>query len=314
MKVFIAGATGVLGRRLVQQFRARGDTVVCQVRSSAGAQLVASLGGESREADLYDVDQLARAADGCEVVIHAVTSIPVKTKTSAKDWEMNDRIRRDGTRALANCVAMIGARLYIQQSIIGVARPRDGSFFDEDSPTNPDQVSLSARDGEEIARTIGEKNKFNVAVLRCGWFYGADSAHTQLFADSLRKRQLPIIGSGDAVWACLHLDDAAQAYITAAASDRNGIWHVVDNQPVSVREFLYYFAKCLGTPLPLSIPVWVGRLAAGSYSTDFFTVSSRTSSGLFHRDFGWTPQFPSFKEGIDQIVMTWSPEKKDTLR
>lgn len=314
VKIFIAGATGVLGRRLVRIFQARGDTVFCQVRSSASARLVAQLGSESREADLFDADQLARAADGCEVVIHAATAIPVKSRTSAKDWEMNDRIHRDGTRALASCAAKIGARLYIQQSIIGVARPRDGSFFDEDSPTQPDPVSLSAYNGEEIARAIGEKNNFNVAVLRCGWFYGADAAHTQFFADGLRKRQLPIIGNGDAVWACLHLDDAAQAFVTAASANRSGIWHVVDNQGVSVREFLNYFAKRFGAPLPMSIPVWLARLVAGSYSTDFFTISSRTSNARFHRDFGWTPLYPSFKEGIDQIVETWATMKKESQR
>lgn len=314
MKVFIAGATGVLGRRLIQQFRARGDTVICQVRSPAGAQLVASLSGEGREADLFDADQLARAAEGCEVVIHAATAIPVKTRTQPRDWEMNDRIRRDGTRALADCAGKIGARLYIQQSIIGVARPRDGSFFDEDSPTQPDPVGLSASDGEEIARATGEKHGFDVAVLRCGWFYGADAAHTRFFADSLRKRQLPIIGRGDAIWACLHLDDAAGAFVIAAHANRHGLWHIVDDQPVKVSEFLNYFAERLGAPAPFSIPVWLARLAVGSYSTDFMTISTQTSNARFRRDFSWAPRFPNFEEGLDQIATTWASTNKGTAR
>ncbi len=308
VRVFIAGATGVLGRRLVGQFCARGDTVVGVVRSSTGAQLVASLGGESRRVDLFDAEALARAAEGCEAIIHAATSIPVKTRPAAQDWEMNDRIRREGTRALTACAGRIGAQLYVQQSVIWVARPRDGSFFDEDSPAQPDQLSCSAFDGGEIAREAGEKYGFNVSVLRCGWFYGADAAHTRFFAESLRARRLPVIGKGDAVWAILHLDDAACAFVAAATAPRSGLWHVVDDQPVSVREFLNYFAERLGAPRPGRVPPWLGRLVAGSYAVDFFTTSSRTSNAGFRREFGWTPRFPTFREGIDDIVASWGAE------
>jgi nucleoside-diphosphate-sugar epimerase len=309
MRVFIAGATGVLGRRLIQQFRAQGDTVVGLVRGSVGERAVTSLGGEGRHANLFDADALAHAAEGCDVVIHAATSIPVKTKPTPEDWEMNDQIRRNGTRALTDCAAKIGARLYIQQSVIWVARPLDGSFFDEDSPSCPDSVSVSALDGENIAREAGAQSGFDVTVLRCGWFYGADAPHTKVFADSLRKRQLPIISNGNAVWACLHLDDAASAFLTAAKAKQSGIWHIVDDYPVRVRDFIKYFAERLAAPSPLHVPVWLARLAAGSYATDFFTLSSRTSNSRFRRDFGWIPQFPSFKEGIDQSVANWSLEE-----
>lgn len=309
MRVFIAGATGVLGRRLIKLFRARGDSVVGLVRSSAGERTVTTLGGEPHRADLFDADALARGAEGCDVVIHAATSIPVKTRPCAKDWKMNDRIRRQGTRALTTCAAQVGAKLYVQQSVIWVARPRDGSFFDEDSPAQPDHVSRSALDGEEIAHEAGETRGFDVAILRCGWFYGADAAHTRFFAESLKARRLPIIGEGDAVWAILHLDDAASAFVTAAAAPRSGVWHVVDDRPVSVQEFLDYFAGRLKAPRPRRVPVWLARLVAGSYAVDFFTISSRTSNARFRRDFGWTPRFPTFREGIDQIVMNWTVER-----
>ena len=308
MRVFIAGATGVLGRRLIKLFRARGDSVIGQVRSSTGEQIVASLGGESRRADLFDPEALARAAEGCEVIIHAATSIPVKTKPAPNDWEMNDRIRREGARALTACAAKIGAKLYIQQSVIWVARPHDGDFFDEDSPAQPDQNSRSALDGEEIAREAGEKYGFNVSVLRCGWFYGADAAHTRFFAESIRARRLPVIGKGDAVWAILHLDDAAGAFVTAATAPRSGIWHIVDDRAVSVREFLNYFAERLAAPLPRQVPAWLARLVAGSYAVDFFTTTSRTSNARFRDEFGWAPCFPTFREGIDQIVASWTAE------
>ncbi len=308
MRVFIAGATGVLGRRLVRLFRARGDSVVGLVRGPDGARIVSALGGEPLSADLFDADALARGAEGCEVVIHAATSIPVKTRPRAGDWEANDRIRRDGTRALADCAAKIGARLYLQQSVIWVARPADGGFFDEGAPARSDRISRSALDGETIAREAGERFGFPVAVLRCGWFYGDDAAHTRLFAEGLRKRRLPVIGSGEAVWSCLHLDDAAAAFLAAASAERSGLWHVVDDAPVAAGAFMAYFARRLGAPPPRRVPAWLARLVAGSYAVDFFTIPSRTSGARFRRAFGWTPRFPTYREGIDQIVARWSGE------
>ncbi|WP_049772364.1 NAD-dependent epimerase/dehydratase family protein [Rhodothermus marinus] len=147
MQVFIAGATGVLGRRLVRRFRARGDRVVGLVRSPEGAQKVRELGGELRQASLFDAEALARAADGCDVVIHAASAIPVRTRVRPQDWAMNDRIRREGTRALTTCAARIGARCYVQQSVVWVNSPPDDRFFDEETPrarTSPHVRPLTA--------------------------------------------------------------------------------------------------------------------------------------------------------------------------
>jgi len=282
--------------------------VVGLVRSSASERTVIALGGEPLRADLFDADALARGAEGCDVVIHAATSIPVKPKPDARDWDMNDRIRRDGTEALTACAARIGARLYVQQSVIWVARPADGSFFDENTPAQPDRLSRSALDGETMAREAGEKHGFSVAVLRCGWFYGPDAAHTRVFAEGLRKRRLPIIGKGDAIWSCVHLDDAASAFVTATSATRSGLWHIVDDQPVSAGDFVRYFAKRLGAPSPIHVPAWLARLVAGSYAVDFFTTSSPTSNARFRRDFGWAPGVPTYRDGIDQIVARWAAE------
>ncbi len=308
MKIFIAGATGVLGRRLIQQFRARGHSVLALVQSPNGEQVVQSLGGESRWGNLFDEDALAHAAEGSDVVIHAATSIPSKTRPTPKDWEMNDRIRREGTHALTACAAKIEAKLYLQQSVVWVARPPDGSFFDENSPTYPDPIMLSALEGEKISLEAGEHSDFAVSVLRCGWFYGADSAHTRLFGEGLAKRRIPIVGRGDAVWACLHLDDAASAFVAAAEKNRNGIWHIVDDQPTTAAEFLTAFARRLGVPPPRRVPVWLARLLAGQNTVKFFTSSTRTSNARFRREFGWSPRLPSFEEGLDQIVANWKSE------
>jgi nucleoside-diphosphate-sugar epimerase len=198
MRIFIAGATGVLGRRVVQQARARGHEVIGLARDAEGEQVIRSRGGEARQADLFDPEALARAAGGAEVLIHAATAIPAKTRTSPADWALNDRIRCDGTRALAGAAALVGAKLYLQQSIVWVAQPPDGSPFDEDSPAHPDPITRSALDGERIAREAGERHGFAVAVLRFGAFYAADSSHTRMLGDGLARRAIPIVGRGEA--------------------------------------------------------------------------------------------------------------------
>ncbi len=313
MKIFVAGATGVLGRRLTRRFQDRGITVVGLVRNENGAHIVRTQGGYPVYADIFDADALARCAEGCDVIIHAATSIPVKTKPKAADWAMNDRLRREGTQALTACAAHVGARTYIQQSVIWVARPSNGAFFDEESPVQPDPVSRSAYDSEVIARAAGEKHGFNVSVLRCGWFYGPDAAHTRFLADGLQKRRLPIIGSGEALWSCLHLDDAAGAFVTAAEASLRGVWHIVDDHPVRVADFIRYFASRLNAPTPMHIPTWLARWVAGAYAVNFFTQTVRTSNARFRSATGWTPKYPSYREGIDQIVETWSNEAQSRV-
>jgi nucleoside-diphosphate-sugar epimerase len=306
MKVFIAGASGVLGRRLVRQFVARGHSAIGQVRSAKAESAVREAGGEPRHADLFDAESLAKAADGCDTVIHAATAIPTKQKTTPADWAMNDHIRRKGTRCLTEAAAKIGAKTYVQQSITWVARPKDQSAFDESSPVVPEPAIQSAIDAEGIAREAESAEGFTVSILRGGFFYDSESAHTRMIAGALRKRQMPIIGGGEAMWAIIHTDDAASAYVAAAEKPRSGVWHVVDNELVEVRVYLKEFASRLGAPAPRRIPVWVARWLAGEQAIAYFTKSTRTTNARFRQDFGWTPRYPTYRVGLDQILTSWN--------
>jgi nucleoside-diphosphate-sugar epimerase len=308
MRVFVAGASGVLGRRLVQQLTGRGHSVIGQVRSVKAESAVRAAGGEPRHADLFDAESLATAADGCDTVIHAATAIPAKRKVVPADWAMNDRIRRKGTRCLTEAAAKIGAKAYLQQSVAWIARPKDESAFDENSPAVPDPAIQSAIDAEAIAREAGSADGFTVAILRGGFFYDSESAHTRMLADGLRKRQMPIIGTGDAVWAMIHTDDAASAYVAAAEQPKNGVWHVVDNELVTVRAFLAEFAARLGAHPPRRVPAWLARWLADEQTVAYFTRSTRTTNARLRRDFGWTPRYATYREGLDQIVAAWNAE------
>jgi nucleoside-diphosphate-sugar epimerase len=308
VRIFIAGASGVLGRRLVRQFVARGHSVIGQVRSPKAEVAVRGAGGEPRQADLFDAESLARAADGCDTVIHAATAIPTKQKTTPSDWAMNDHIRRKGTRCLTEAAAKIGAKTYLQQSITWVARPKDESPFDEDSPVVPEAAIQSAIDAEGIAREAGSAEGFTVSILRGGYFYDSESAHIRMIADGLRKRQMPIIGSGEALWAMIHSDDAASAYVAAAEKPVTGVWHIVDNELVPAGTFLKALAARLGAPAPRRVPTWLARWLAGEQAVNYFTKSTRTTNARFRRDFGWSPKYPTHREGLDQIVVAWKAE------
>lgn len=309
MRVFIAGATGVLGRRMVRQFTERGHSVVGLARDERGQQTIQRSGGEAVVADIFDADSTAAAVKRADVVIHAATHIPAAVSRNRAAWELNDRLRRAGTQALTEAAAKLGARTYIQQSVVWVARPADDSFFDEKTAVGlPDDLYRSAFDGERIAQSAGEKYGFEVAVLRCGGFYAPDAQHTRSFAEGLLKRRLPLIGAGRAVSANIHADDAAGAFVAAAEAGRRGLWHVTDDEPTTIREMLFEFTRRLGAPEPRKVPLWLARLFVWKGVIQFFTRSTRTSNRLFREETGWAPRFPSFGAGLGEVVGTWRAE------
>src|SRR2546427_11796592 len=179
MQVFVAGATGVLGRRLVRRLVARGHAAVGLTRTEAGDQIVRSLGGEPRRADLFDADALTSAVEGCSVVVHVATAIPTKLRTNRKDWAENDRIRREGTKCLTTAAARVGAGAYLQQGIVWAVRGPDGQTFDEDAHPVNDPILASSLDGERIAREAGAAHGFAAALPPTGGLYTSDERHSR---------------------------------------------------------------------------------------------------------------------------------------
>ena len=308
MRAFVAGASGVLGRRVVRQLVSRGHSVVGLVRSDASETTVRSTGGEPRRADLFDAGALATAAEGCDVIIRAATAIPTKVRTRATDWAMNDRIRREGTRSLVAAAARVGARAFLQESIVWAVGTLDGRPFDEDAPPAGDPVLASALDAERIAREAGASHGFDTLTLRCGGFYSADSWHTRILAESIAKGRPVLIGRHSPVWSLIHTDDAASAFVTAAEAPKTGVWHIVDNRPVPLSAFLGELAMRLGARPPRRMPRWLARMFLGRYGTRLLSSSFSTSSVRFRRDFGWRPSFPTYQEGVEEIASAWKAE------
>jgi 2-alkyl-3-oxoalkanoate reductase len=305
LRVLITGATGVLGRRLVRLLTKCGQDVIGLSRSDHGDETIRALGGTPKRANLFNPDELTEAARECDVVVHGATAIPTRQRPRNSDWRMNDRIRVEGTRALVEVSERVEVEQFIFPSVVWVARPEDQSPFDESFPLNPDSVTASAATAERIALEAAERLRFTTTVLRAGWFYAPDAAHTRSFGDALRKRMLPIVGSGEAYWSMLHVDDAAAACLAAIESRPAGVFHIVDDQPVQTGQFFRHFADRLGALPPRRIPVWLARLLAGEFAAGFATTSTITSAELFKRETGWKPAFPSYREGIEQVVSDW---------
>lgn len=311
MRIFIAGATGVLGRRLVRGLSGRGHEVVGLARTEEKAAVVRDLGGRPARADLFDAEALTRVADGAEVVIHAATAIPTGANArSRKAWDANDRIRREGTRALASAADRVGARRYVQQSVAWVVRARpEDPFYDEDTPPDPPRLLRSAVEGEEIALEAGARGGFEVAVLRGGSFYGPDAAHSRNIAGLLLRRRMPILGKGDFRVALVHVDDAARAFaLVATAPEAAGIWHVVDDEPVTFAAMLRTLAGLLGAPPPRRVPLWLARLVLGRDAVESLTTSMNTTNTKLTAALGWSPRFPTYREGLADAVRSWRRE------
>ncbi|MCO8253742.1 NAD(P)H-binding protein [Haladaptatus sp. AB618] len=316
MNVFVAGATGVLGRRLVAELSARNHHVVGLTRDERGDELVAENGGEPRRGDVLDRESLVEAADGCDVLIHVATAIPTSLKPADEEWTRNDLVRVEGARNLVAVADEIDAKRLLLQSIVWVARQPDGGRFDEDSPPHPDRVTRSALEAERVVRRGGEVYGFEVGILRCGWFYSADSAHTRQMGAGLLNGEFPILGGGllgrrDATLSILHVEDAARAFATAADSDVSGLWHVTDDEPVTVATLFTAFAERLGAPTPRRIPGWLARPLVGTNSVQLLTISMPTTNERFRETFDWRPRYRSYREGLDEVIETW--EKDRTL-
>lgn len=310
MQLFVAGATGVLGRRIVREAADRGHRVVGLVRDEAGAATVADRGGEPRHGDVLDRASLREAAAGADVIVHAATAIPTGLRPSEPDWETNDRVRRDGARNLLAAAEAVGADRFVLQSVVWLVRRPDGRPFDESADPNPDRSTRSAGEAERVVRERADAIDVDPVVLRCGWFYAADAAHTRRLGEGLLARRLPIIGGGpfgrrDAELSFVHVDDAARAFVAAAGGAATGTFHVADDRPTTYARFLNAFADRLEAPRPFRIPGWLARLAVGGPTVGLLTRPMPTANDAVRDAFDWRPQLETVDAGLDAVVESW---------
>ena len=309
MRPFIAGATGVIGRRLVERLADRGHDVIGLVRDEEGAALIETLGGTPRYGDVLEPDMLVPAMAGADTVVAAQTALPVKDKPTDADWARNDRVRVEGTRNLV-AASDESVERFLFPSIVWVARQPDGSAFDERAERHPDRATKSAADVEDILHDAASEHGFDITILRLGFLYAPDAGHTHQMAEQLLSGDLPTVGGGplgrrDAELSLLHADDAAQAFVDAIEANATGLYHVIDDQPVTVADFFLAFAAELGAPKPGRIPGWLARFFVGKEQVNVLTKPFPTDADRFRQDVGWEPTYPTYREGLARIIETW---------
>lgn len=310
MRVFIAGATGVLGRRVVAACVDRGHDVVGLTRDDRGDDLVREHGGEPHRGDVLDPATLVDGAAGADVVVHAATAVPTSSRPTDEEWTSHDRVRREGADHLLTAAADAGVDRFVLQSIVWVARRPDGRPFDEDAAPHPDRSTRSAVDAERLVIDRADDLGLAPVVLRDGWFYAGDAPHTREFAERLLARRLPIVGRGplgreDAVLSFVHADDAGRAFAAAVAGDAVGTFHVVDDNPTTYADFLQSFADRLGAPPPRRIPAWMARLLVDDVVVRMVTCPMPTSNEGFREAFDWEPRYPTVHAGLEAVVEGW---------
>ncbi|MFC6733524.1 MULTISPECIES: NAD(P)-dependent oxidoreductase [unclassified Haladaptatus] len=313
MHVFMAGATGVLGRRLVAELAREGHEVYGLSRSPRGDELVRAAGGEPCRGDVLDYESLCMAAAGADVIVNAATAAPKTRDPTSEDWARNDEVRRQGTQNLTALASRVGADQYVHQSIVWVARREDGGPFSEEDDWNPTPHTQAEADAERLAIDARMAFGYDVTILRCGWLYAPEATHTQLIAQGLLAGEMPIIGSGlfgrgDAHLSCLHAEDAARAFTTVIDRRTDGLWHVVDDEAVTTANYLMEFARLLGASKPRRVPAWLAKYTTGTDAARFFSHSMQTTNEPFCEETGWRPHYGSYRDGLSQVVRDWEQD------
>lgn len=309
MKVFICGATGVLGRRVIPTLIRRGHQVVGLSRSSANVAWLTQHGAEARMGDLFDREQVCRLSADCEAFLHLATAIPANLISGARDWTTNDRIRREGAANMVEAALRAGARLYVQQSITFLYGNHNGGWVDVDTPfpPQPGGILQSAADMEGIVRAAAGRG-LPAITLRFGSFYSHDSRQTMIMFDQIRRRRLPVVGTGDAYWNNINVDDAACAVVAAVdkfPGGRGQTFNVCDDEPAHMGEILDYIAERLGARRPRRIPRWLAVALTGRSASGALMSSCRCRNDRMKSAFSWTPAYPNYREGYAVEIAKW---------
>jgi len=309
MRVFVAGATGVLGRRLVPELARRGHDVTAMTRSPERGERLRSERVEVAVADALDPGAVAAAVGPAEpeVVVHQLTALSELGGTMRnidRVFAMTSRLRTEGTDNLLAAARSAGADRFLAQSFAGWPYAREGGpVKDEDDPLDLDppahlRQTLGAIRHLEAA-TLGADG-IEGTVLRYGGFYGPgttiarDGAHVE----AVRRRRFPIVGDGGGVWSLVHVDDAAAATMAAIERRADGVYNVVDDEPAPVSEWLPALADAVGAKPPRRVPRWLGRLAAGDATVAMVTEARGASNEKARRELGWELRYPSWREGF----------------
>jgi 2-alkyl-3-oxoalkanoate reductase len=307
MRVFVAGATGVIARPLIPRLVAEGHDVVGMTRSEAKAQDLRDRGVGAIVCNAFDASGVARAVrvSRPDVVVHLLTDIPkeIDPKRYAEQMAGNDLLRREGTRNLIEAARRAGVRRFLAESIAFGYAPVGEPVKDEDDSLDvegqpPFRATVQAV--EDLEEQVLRAADLQGLVLRYGYLYGLGTVYAAdgQVAALVRRRRMPIIGDGDGVYSFLHVEDAATATFRAISTGPPGIYNVVDDEPAPVREWLPAYAAALGAPRPRRVPLFLARMVAGSVVVEPMTEGRGASNNKARAGLGWEPAYPTWRLGF----------------
>jgi 2-alkyl-3-oxoalkanoate reductase len=309
MRVFVAGASGAIGTRLVAQLIDRGHEVTGTFRSPGNAERVRALGAEPIALDLLDARAVRKAVleTKPDAIVHQATAL-ADVRFSRKfdrTFAQTNRLRTEGTDALLAAAQEAGVRRFVAQSFASMRYERvGGPVKTEDDPLDP-APAPTMRETDAAMRYLDEAvTRAGGTALRYGGFYGADNDG---LVEPVRKRQFPIVGDGGGVFSFIHLEDAAAATVLALEQGEAGIYNIVDDEPAPVRKWLPALADVLGAKPPRHVPRWLARLFAGEAAVMMGTVSRGASNAKAKRELGWSLRYPSWRQGFVAAYASTAP-------
>jgi nucleoside-diphosphate-sugar epimerase len=308
MKIFVAGATGAIGKFLVPHLVETGHDVVALVRSAQRAKALEEKGVKVAVADALNKDELTAAITAAEpeVIIHQLTSLTGvgNFKKFDEEFALTNRFRTETTDTMLAAARVVGTRRFIAQSFCGWLFAREGGpvkteedRLDTDPPASFSKTLAAIRYLEDTVRRTIDLQAF---ALRYGFFYGPGTsiAKDGAIAELVRKRSIPIVGDGAGVWSFIHITDAARATVAAISRGQPGIYNVVDDEPAPVSAWLPALAEAVGAKPPRRLPVWLGKLAIGEGGVSMMTKTRGGSNAKAKRELEWQPRYPSWRRGF----------------
>ncbi|WP_166872768.1 NAD(P)-dependent oxidoreductase [Salinibacterium sp. ZJ450] len=307
MRVFVAGGTGVLGRRLVPRLIESGHEVTATTTSAAKLGLLEQMGAGGVVMDGLDAASVGEAVAAArpDVIVHQMTAISVAHagKSDMKHMDRwfagTNRLRTEGTDHLLAAAEATGVEHFVAQSYAAWNGIREGGWVKTEQDSVDPMTGTPAEPGMAALGHVEDAVvKAGGAVLRYGWFYGPGA--TDGLVEPVRKRQFPIVGGGTGYCSWVHLDDAASGTLLAVEQQARGVFNIVDDEPAPASEWLPYLAACAGAKRPMRVPAWLARPLAGEVATTMMTDGRGFSNAKAKRELGWKLRYPSWRQGFKE--------------
>ena len=308
MRVFVAGATGAIGKQLVPRLVAVGHEVHGMTRSESKQAMLYELGAVPVVADALDPDQVAEAVGRArpDVIVHQLTAIgALDMRHFDRDFAQTNRLRTEATDHLLSAGQAVGVRRFVAQGIAGY-----GAYARTGGPVKSEEDPLDPAPAQEMRETLAAIRHLEEVVLGARWtegivlrygaFYGPGTsmAPGEEQFELVRRRKFPLVGDGGGVWSFIHVADAAEATVAAVERGSRGVYNIVDDDPAPVAEWLPALAQELGAKKPVRVPLFIGRLFAGEAGVVMMTEVRGASNAKAKRELGWRPAHPSWRQGF----------------